>query len=350
MKILLVTGNCPYNYYQEESLQLAGLDANIFGEWGMHMPHFTDEMLALKPDIIHLQWPEAMTAHEKIDAQTIISDYTRSFEKIKAQGIKIFWTQHNSLPHARTHLDLWKELYQVFAQYTDVACHHSQCGLEHMCASYDYGDCEHIILHHGYFHKEQSCTLSPADARQEAGLPADAHIYLGIGALRPDKCIRELIDCFKQRDPKKDVLLLAGSIWNDYGKEMVSLAEDVENIIIDPGFIEEAKVSLYANASDAFLYMYGEHHLTSGSPHLSQAHILPQITLDYQYAHEVLGDASSYIAADEHRYEALHTALDSLSSERLREQKTLLANTREPWSWTEIAQQTKAAYEKALGV
>ena len=348
MRVQLLSGRCPYNLYQEECLQDVGVEAEIRGDYGMHLPDFIDEYLALDPDIIHLQWPESLAGAGDKETPLILARFEECFAKIKQRNIPIFWAHHNLLPHKRERLDLWQPLFEMFAQHCDVACHHSECGSALMQNTYDYGACEHIILRHGYFHKESTCTLSKSEARKQLGFPDDIHLYFALGALRKDKYIRELIDSFADLDPQKHHLFLAGNVWDDYGKEMEAKANALDNVHVEVGFVEDERVSLLATAADAFVYMYGASHLTSGSPHTSQAHLLPQISLDYDYAREVLGDGASYIAHDDASYENLKTLIQSLNHEQLAEQRVYLATHRDQWYWPHIAEQTKHAYEAVL--
>lgn len=349
MKSLLVTGNCPYNYYQERSLQEAGVNAHIFGEWGMHLPEHVDAILAEDPDIIHLQWPESLTQHKDRDPQDVVAEVKTALQRLHDSRARIFWVMHNLLPHNREKTQMWQEIWQLYASHCDVACHHSRCGRALATSTYDYGDARHEVLYHGYFDQFDACQLDEQAARQELGLPQQANIYLAVGALRPDKHIRELIECFSQRNPEKDILVLAGNAsWTDYGKDMVALGKQHANVFIEEGFIEDDRVSLYASACASFLYMYGENHLTSGSPHMSQAFLLPQISLDYGYAREVLGDGACYIAMDDQRYDRLHTVLDNLSKEQIQQQRQYIAEHRQPWQWSVIASKTKAVYQEML--
>ena len=348
MRVQLLTGRCPYNLYQESSLQELGVDAQIHGDYGMHLPDFIDEYLALKPDIIHLQWPESLAGATDHDTDQLLKRFEICFEKIKQQQIPIFWAHHNVLPHKRERLDLWQPLFQMFANNCDVACHHSHCGRETMMATYDYGNCEHLVLRHGYFHKENTCTLSKEAARKELGFSEDIHLYFAFGALRKDKYISELIDTFADLDPQTHHLLLAGNVWDDYGRDMQSKASELSNVHVEVGFIEDDRVSLMATAADAFIYAYGANHLTSGSPHTSQAHLLPQISLDYPYVREVLGDSAHYLPNDEQCYTVLKNIIENLNHEQLAEQRRQIEASRQPWYWPQIAEETKAAYEQAL--
>lgn len=349
MKVLLVTGRCAYNLYQERHLQEAGVDAHIYGEWGIHLPDHTDAILSGKPDIIHLQWPEALTRHQDKDPSAVIGEIRHSMEKLKDSGAKLFWVMHNLLPHRREKIGMWREIWQIYAEHCDVACHHSQWGMKTATAAYDYGNARHVILRHGYFDQFQPCPLSQSGARRQIGLPADARVFLSVGSMRPDKHLREIIEFFGHRDPSQDVLMLAGNAsWDDYGLEMIRFAEPFENVIIEDGYIEDDRIAVFAKACDAFLYMYGENHLTSGSPHMSQAFLLPQICLDVPYSREVLGKGASYVPPDGARYETLHRVLDHLTREQFQAQRQHIATHRQPWHWTHIAHQTGTAYEEAL--
>lgn len=348
MKSLLITGGCPYNLYQERALQDAGVDARYLRKWGMHLPDCVEEIVSLKPDIIHFQWPEAMTRHQELSDQAILSDFSDALPRLKSSGARIFWAMHNLLPHDRNRVEMWRELYGLFARYCDVCCHHSACGKAKVLETYDFPTAKHVILRHGYFDRDVAPQIGPKEARQRLGLPESARIFCSISSIRPDKYVEELITCFRQRDPGKDILLLAGLAGTDYGKRMIQLADETPNVHLTPGFIDDGLASLMANASDQFIFMHGEHHLTSGAPHLSQAHLLPQITLDYVYAREVMAEAAIYISPGSKRFEALQDCIDRSDPDESASHRKLLEERRSPWSWSLIGRETLKVYEEAL--
>lgn len=347
LKSLLVTGRCPYNLYQESSLREAGVDAEIFMNWGIYLPEHVDEILAKEPGIIHLQWPESLAGMRPAEEIDLV-EFAECLTRLKSRGAKLFWAMHNLLPHDRGKAEFWHELYQVFADHCDVCCHHSEVGREQVLRTYRFEKSRHVILRHGYFEHDVHPPVERALAREQLGLPQDATIYLNVGALRPDKKTSELIECFAKRDHEKEFMVFAGGAGSDYGKAMLERAEAVPNVIIHNGYIPNETVSLLANAADAFLFLHGENHLTSGGPHLSQAHLLPQITVDYPYAREVLGDLAVYIPPEGDRSAALARVLDDLDPTKLRHLRDLLKYQREPWDWSRIGQQTRQAYETSL--
>ncbi|WP_269537959.1 glycosyltransferase [Cerasicoccus fimbriatus] len=345
MKSLLISGRCPYNNHQENSLQEAGVDARIYENWGIHLPEHLDAILDEQPDIVHLQWPESVCRHQEIAPEEILNAFPDVLGRLRTAGIKLFWTMHNLLPHDRAKADFWRRFYQLFADHCDVCCHHSEWGKSVALDAYVYPRAQHVVLRHGYFHQDVFPAVEKSKARQELGLPSDARIFLNVGSLRPDKQVAEIIDVFEGR---QDVLLLAGSANSDYAKQQIARAESLSNVVIHPGFIDDQQVSLMANAADCFLFMQGDHHLTSGAPHLSQAYLLPQITLDFPYAREVLGEGAVYIESSERRFERLASTLDALDTSQLNHVVQSVKSSRRLWHWSVIAEETRAAYLQAL--
>lgn len=345
MKILMVTGGCPYNDLLIREVQARNIDIENFGAWGMYLPDHLDEILAHKADIISLQWPEAISGNNEHDTEKILHDFTQALPALKKHGAKLLWTHHNILPHVRERLDLWQPLFQLFATHADASCHHSQWGMDYARRTYTYSSEQHFILRHGYVADEDVCTLSQIEARQKLGIDPEAACFFAMGALRPDKKILELIEVFKAR---KETLLIAGRGWNQYVDDVKAAAAQADNVHLFAEWVEAEDASLRARAADAFIFMYGEHHLTSGSPHLSQAHKLPQITLDSPYNREILGDAAVYIPVESDHQQALHQALDHLDRDALEEKRQILLNTRAEWHWPRIAELTEQAYKEIL--
>lgn len=346
MKSLIVTGRCPYQLHQRDSIRAVGVDAEIYKNWGIHLPDHVDAILALEPDILHLQWPESLVGiNKERDKATILADFAEVLPRLRQAGVKLFWVMHNLLPHNRQDEGLWPQLYQLFADHVDVCCHHSACGEKIVRETYNFAHADHVILRHGFFHDDVHPALPKQEAREKLGLPQDKTIYLNVGSLRPDKQIAELLDCFEGRETW---IALAGIVQGEYGAVQADRADAMPNAIVHRGYTDNETVSLLANAADCFVFMQGKHHLTSGAPHLSQAHLLPQITLDYPYAREVMGNDAIYIPANEQRFERLKAATEQLQPEQLAEFAKNLGTSRQPWRWDVIARDTLRAYETAL--
>lgn len=345
IKSLLISGRCPYNHHQCASLRDLGVDAVIYENWGIHLPHHLDAILAAEPQIVHLQWPESVTSLKDLSEEQILDDFAVALPRLRESGAKLFWQMHNLLPHDRSRAAFWSKLYQLFADHCDVCCHHSEWGRGQVLATYNFPHARHAILRHGYFHRDVFPAVKKAEARERLGLPATATIYLNVGSLRPDKHIAELLDSFEGR---KEWLVLAGMDSGEYGQAQAARGESMSNVVVHRGFIDDDKVSLLANSADAFLFMQGQNHLTSGAPHLSQMHLLPQITLDYPYAREVLGEDAVYIQAGGDSFAQLADQLDNLDPSQLSHMADNIRKTRAPWHWPTIGRVTKNEYVAAL--
>ncbi|WP_309399931.1 glycosyltransferase [Cerasicoccus maritimus] len=346
VKALLISGQCPYNIHQRNSLREAGVDAEIFEDWGIHLSDHLDAILAHAPDVVHLQWPESICRHRDLPEEQILKEFATTLPKFREAGIAVFWTMHNLLPHDRGKETFWREVYLLFAQHCDVCCHHSEWGKQRVLETYHFPHASHVVLRHGYFHEDIFPSAPKEEARQRLNLPDDASVFLNVGAIRPDKQIAELLDAFTGRT--NEVLVLAGAASGQYAAQQIERASTMDNVIIHAGYTDDETVCLLANAADCFLFMQGDCHLTSGAPHLSQAHQLPQITLDYPYAREVLGDAAIYIPANNQRFEKLGQLLDSLNREQLAHCREMILQRRRLWHWSVIAAETKQAYEDAV--
>lgn len=346
MKSLIATGRCPYQLHQRDSLQALGVNAELYENWGIHLPDHVEALLAMKPDIIHLQWPESLVGiKQELSDDEILSGFSEALPRLRDSAAKLFWVMHNLLPHDRKRADFWSRLYQVFADHVDVCCHHSRCGEKRVRETYAFKHADHALLRHGFFHGDVYPAVSKAEAREKLGLPRDIILFLNVGSLRPDKQIEEMLNAFTGR---RAWLALAGIVQGEYGERMAERGDAMPNVIVHRGYTENETVSLLANAADCFLFMQGEHHLTSGAPHLSQAHLLPQVSLDYAYAREVMGENAIYIRPDAQRFEQLANTLDGIDSDQLAQFAMNLKATRDPWRWDIIGLETRRAYEKSL--
>ncbi|MCH2176325.1 MAG: hypothetical protein MK193_11430 [Lentisphaeria bacterium] len=59
MKVVMAVRGGQNNCITEE-MQKRGVDFTLYGEWGNYLPEHIEEILALQPNIINLQWPESL--------------------------------------------------------------------------------------------------------------------------------------------------------------------------------------------------------------------------------------------------------------------------------------------------
>jgi glycosyltransferase involved in cell wall biosynthesis len=354
MKALLVTGLLPYNIHQHHYLREAGVEAELYGKWGIHLPNEIDGILARKPDLIHLQWPESLCLSGNPPNMESLEEYPPALRRLRESGIPILWTMHNLLPHNRRFESFWRGLYQIFADHCDVCCHHSIQGQERVLQTYTFPKrVRHVILHHGYFDLGVYPPLPKEQARQVLELPPQGRLFLNVGVIRPDKQIDELLDLFEARDREpgnldRDRLVLAGMFFGEYGQHIKERCVGMSNVSMMEGFVDEQTLSRLINAADLFLFVHGADHLTSGAPHLSQAHLLPAIMLDTPYNREVLGDGALYVSDGPEKWARVGEFLDGSADQDLTGLRQALEFGRPPWSWKQIALKTQQVYMDLL--
>lgn len=132
-------------------------------------------------DIFHLHWPESMLPCE-LERHRAFIDALRSAE------VRIVWTQHNLIPHARD--PRWEPIYKAWAAAADAIIHHSEWGRSRALARHRYAPhARHVVIPHGHFGSLMSdvAAVDRSVVEDSLGLRSGV-LRLGvIGAPRPEK-------------------------------------------------------------------------------------------------------------------------------------------------------------------
>jgi len=126
------------------------------------------------------------------------------------------------------------------------------------------------------------------------------------------------------------------------------ILENVPAIDFREGFVSDEEAALQGAAVDCLIQNYGQDHLTSGGPHISQALVVPQICVDNPYCREILGDAAIYIDPSAPAAEALERAVNDCTSGRLGESRLLLAAQRPHFEWPSLVPSYERLYRRLL--
>jgi len=317
-------------------------------KWGNNTAEGAQSIIDQKPAIFHVHWPEAI-AHHLHKGPELFAAYQEFFKTIKANGIKIIWTQHNILPHRLRDDDFYKNLYQLFADNADGLIHHSAWGEKYFHNTYS-SNAKNAIIRHGAFTDEATYKGTKEEARKELDIPNDKRVFLTIGSIRPDKNLDELINCFLQRSDKNELLIF--SLSNNGLPEDInrlrSLAQKAKTVRILEGQLSSEALAINAKASDTFVFTYGDKNLTSGSPHLSQAHGIPQICLPSPYSEEVMGKSGLFFEPTPTIGDGLNQFLEELDQNKLEAYQKFFQETPEEYQWGNIAKKTVTFYHKIL--
>ena len=351
--LLLPNREHPYGDTLQNSLKKSGvIPLKCDAGWGFELHKNLDTIFDLRPDILHLQWPESLCRAEPgDDLDSLLGSIRGALSEIKKRGIYIAWTMHNLRPHHIFDLRFQTKLYEHFAACASGVIHHSHCGMRVARRGYVYAEnAMHTVIRHGYFTEGTECDLSQNEARESLGLPRESAIYLFCGAFRKDKSIDVLVRAF--RDIKPDApqtLVMVGQPKEDASSLYPDIDLDHANILW-PGRLPFEELSVYVKASDAFVGAHGDRHLTSAGPHLSQSYLKSQICLFSEYTNEVLGDTAFYFEKGNDAVENLKDRLASVTPEMLNRASDRLEQRREEYHWDVIGRNTRSFYEGLLDV
>ncbi|PCJ62499.1 MAG: hypothetical protein COA79_03035 [Planctomycetota bacterium] len=321
------------------------------GEWGVNYIQAIPEIIKGKPDLLHIQWPESalggLESYE--DKFKFIDDLEEQFKKLKESNIKIIWTQHNILPHDRHEDIFFQQLYELYSQYANGLIHHSNWGKKYFHETYQSNALD-AVIRHGAFADEAIYFDSTDKARLELNFDPQKRIFLTLGGVKEYKNTIELLECFENRQKTQDFLVICikDKDSNPYRRKAFDLATKLNNVRVFDGFMDAENLAIYARASDAFIFAYGESSLTSGSPHLSQAHGIPQITLRSPYSEEVMGEAGLFFNPEPSITEGLYQYMEALDNEKLSKAKKYFESIPSDYQWDTIAKQTFDFYQEVL--
>lgn len=321
------------------------------GAWGVNYVKSLPDILQEKPDILHMQWPEsALGGLDTYDDRFIfIKDLEEQFKKLKASHIKLIWTQHNILPHDLHDDKFFQELYKVYAKYADGLIHHSYWGKKYFHETYE-SDALDAVIRHGAFDNEAIYFDTQENARKELNLDPNKRIFLTLGGIKEYKNSIDLLKCFEKREDQGDYLVICvkGKDTTPYRRQVFDLATKLKNVRVYEDFMDAENLAIHARASDAFVFAYGETSLTSGSPHLSQAHGIPQITLRSPYSEEVMGESGLFFSNQPSITAGLYKFMNELDDEKLLNAKKHFKTIPKDYQWDTIAEQTFAFYGEVL--
>jgi len=280
--------------------------------------------------------------------EKLLLEIEEALIKYKKAHIKIVWAMHNFKPHVTENEKFEYSLYQLFAHHMDGSIHHSKWGMREVLKLYKFKG-KHKVTAHGFFHEEDICTLSKVRARKYLGFAKNNNIYLFVGSIMKNKNIETLIKAFKIRNNHQDVVLIGGVQGNDktYQNSLIQLADD-DNKFRFVGYLESKDLALMARAADLFIFCYGENHLTTASPHLSQTFLLPQIAKKNPYIFEVLQDCAFYFDSEGDEVENIIKALNNATDEQIKEKRQMLKDNRKQFAWDYIGKQTVDFYSELL--
>lgn len=293
-------------------------------------------------DVAHIHWPEWCFGYG-----TSLEEHNRIAARLRRQGTRIVWTQHNLTPHL-DEPDVYDPIYQVWADACDLAIHHSQWGLEQVTERYRFGDhCRHEVIPHPHFGSSLTASigLDRDDAAERLGLSTGADapaIRIGvIGAPRKEKSLQLVMDAVR-RSHRDDIELVVWSmsftdVAPDDPRIVASVYENVDRDVYD----------LRLAACDAIALPFSGHTmLGTGTTSDLVAAGIPGLVSDWPYLSEHLGGLGMAMGVGVDDWTA---AIDSLTPEALAEAAAHTPELQARYDPARIGLATAIAIE-ALGV
>ena len=175
--------------------------------------------VALRSDLLHIHWPEELYRWSGIGSVTERAQrFVATIDRLKASGSKIAWTVHNLAPHEAGGDDSDDLVFRSLLARSDVVVHHCPHSINALRGKYAVEThATQIVVPHGHYFAYPN-HVSPQEARERLGIPADAFVYLHFGAIRSYKGVDRLVRAFgRVRVPNK-FLLVAGRYQAIRGK------------------------------------------------------------------------------------------------------------------------------------
>ncbi len=289
----------------------------------------------LNYDVLHLQWPEALTDWKEPSLDEI--------EKIS--GCLIQWkkssivvgTVHNLYPHAKSYSHAWEKLFQLI--YTNVhgLIHHGQKSIELLNDLVPGTEkIPNAVVPIGNY----SCypnSISKSDARKKLGLLSSEFVFLCFGNIRSIEEQEFLFGAFRKSNVSNKKLLIAGQIPGGNRNAIRSWIRShiTQSFICHDRAILEEEAQDYFNASD-IVVVPRLRTLNSGVIPLAFQFIRAVIAPEYGDIGELIEDTSNF-TFDPLRQQSLVEAMESAAQSNVNEignKNKLIADT---WDINQLA-------------
>lgn len=288
-------------------------------------------------DQFHLHWPERLLPCVPARHRAVIA-------ALKAGGVRIVWTQHNLVPHARDREG--ETVYRAWAAAADAVVHHSEWGMARAVGRYAYGPgTGHWVIPHGHFGHlmREAGALGRHEAERRLGL---RHGVLRLGVIGAPR-----------REKRVDLVMraVAASRRSDIELYVLSLAPGERACVADPRIVAlpyervpRAEYNRRLATVDVLVLPFEDGEmLTTGTVGDAVGLGLPSLVSRWPFLREALGDAGICYGSTA---EDLTRCVDSLDEATLRRARRAARRLQETYSWDIIAERHLAVLENTGSV
>ncbi len=245
------------------------------------IPELTELARLGFPTMLHLHWLNQVLANagSATDAGREREAFLGRIDRFRDAGGHLAWTVHNILPHGTRFEEEEARLSQDVLDRCDVVHVMAASTAEIVAPWYGIPPERTIQVPHPSYLGAYEDLVSRDQARHELGLWPDEIVYLVLGAIRPYKGLRELLDAWpdvRAGDPRRR-LVIAGGPSEEPG--VAALLEDAAmqpGVLLFEGQVASADVQLFLRAADVAVLPYVRA-LNSGALMLSITFGLPVV-------------------------------------------------------------------------
>ncbi len=212
--------------------------------------------------VLHLHWvfAFALPGSRSVPAVRMLAQlwFGLILLTCRALGIRVVWTAHNVLPHERVFWDDRAGRRMLLKAASHVIVHDQRVVAELAGLMDDAADLPPMtVVPHGSYAGWYAQGMTPAQARDQLGLPAEAMVLLFFGRVTAQKGVEELATSFSalctDRPETQPLLVIAGRCTDEgLARELARTAASLRDWVrLDLRFLTDAELAVYLTAADA---------------------------------------------------------------------------------------------------
>lgn len=301
-----------------------------------------------RPDIVHLHWLPMFGWREWRCLRCLA--FVGRLLLLRVHGIPLIWTIHNLLPHESHYPRIDWLLARVAAGLSSGlivhGCSARRQAVDHLRLPHER---RFAVIPHGNYLDSYPDRITRAAARRKLALDDARLVFLFLGAVRPYKGILELLAAFRLQRPEEAVLVIAGEPLDaGFCRKIEEAVAETDNIRFCPGFVPNAEIQVYMNASDVVVLPY-RRVLSSGAALLAMSFGKPCVAPATGCLADVLDSSGAFLydpRVETGLTESLRQAVEA--REMLPSMGGHNRRKASEWTWEHAAQATRALYDRCL--